>query len=90
MNDHMTLMAIHGDDCYAIGKADSIKQKVRDIEANGFKLKVEYNTKDYLRYEILFNQNEDGACLGQPHQVKKIANTDEDLVTKHQELQIKE
>jgi hypothetical protein len=80
MNDHMILMAIHVDDCYVIGKTDSIKQIVKDIEVNGLKLKVEYNTKDYLSCEILFDQNEEGAWLGQPHQVTKIANTYEDLV----------
>jgi YD repeat-containing protein len=81
MKDHMILMAIHDvDDCYVIGKADYIQQVVKDIEANGIKLKVEYNTKDYLICEILSDQKEEGEGLGQSHQVKKIASTYEDLV----------
>jgi hypothetical protein len=51
----MILMAIHVDDCFVIGKPESIKQVVKDIEAQGLKLKTEFNTKDY---KILFNKTE--------------------------------
>jgi hypothetical protein len=53
---------------------------VKDIEAQGLKLKTEFNTKDYLRCEIMFNKAENCAWIGQPHQVKRIASTYEDLV----------
>jgi Reverse transcriptase (RNA-dependent DNA polymerase) len=78
--DHMVLMAIHVDDCYIIGKKDSIEHVVKDIEKEGLKLKVEFNTKDYLSCEILFDRDEGCAWLGQPHQVKKIASTYKDLI----------
>jgi hypothetical protein len=57
----------------SLGNLESIKQGVKDIEKEGLKLKVEFNTKDYLSCEILFDKTEGGAWLGQPHQVKKIA-----------------
>jgi Reverse transcriptase (RNA-dependent DNA polymerase) len=80
VKNHMTLMAIHVDDCYVIGKVESIKQVVKDIEAHGLKLKTEFNAKDYLSCEILFDKKEKCAWLGQPHQVKKLVNTYGDLV----------
>jgi hypothetical protein len=49
----MIMMAIHVDDCYVIGKIDTINQAVKDIELKGLK----YNTKDYLSCEILFKEN---------------------------------
>jgi hypothetical protein len=52
-----------------IGKPETIKQVVRDIKKEGLKLKVEFNTKDYLSCEILFDKDEGCAWLGQPHQV---------------------
>jgi hypothetical protein len=76
----MVLMTIHVDDCYIIGKTESIKQVVKDIEKEGLKLKVEFNTKDYLSCEILFDKDEECCWLGQPHKVKKIASTYKDLI----------
>jgi hypothetical protein len=72
VKDHMVLMAINVNDCYVIGKLESIKQVAKDIEAQGLKLKTYFNTKDYLSCEILFNKRENCAWLGQPHQVKKL------------------
>ena len=46
--------------------------QVLGIEMEGLKLKVEYNTKDYLSCEILFNEKKKKAWLGQPHLMKKI------------------
>jgi hypothetical protein len=76
----MTMMAIHVDDCYVIGKIDTINQAVRDIESSGLKLKVEYNTRDYLSCEILFDKARTVAWLGQPHQTKKIKSNSEELL----------
>jgi hypothetical protein len=42
-------------------------------------LKVEYNTKDYLSCEILFDKARTVAWLGQPHQTKKIKANYEEL-----------
>jgi hypothetical protein len=60
------------DDCYIVGKLESIQQVVRDIEAAGLKIKTEYNTKDYLSCEIKMNKGKSIAWIGQPHQVKKL------------------
>jgi Reverse transcriptase (RNA-dependent DNA polymerase) len=84
--NQMILMAIHVDDCYVIGKVESIKQVVKDIEAHGLKLKTEFNTKDYLSCEILFDKKEKYSWLGQPHQVKKLVNMYGDLVKRMPEL----
>jgi Reverse transcriptase (RNA-dependent DNA polymerase) len=35
VNNYMTMMAIHVDDCYVIGKLDTINQAVKDIESKG-------------------------------------------------------
>jgi hypothetical protein len=51
----MVLMAIHVDDCYVVGKTELIKQMVNDIENESPKLKVEFDTKEYLSCEILFD-----------------------------------
>jgi hypothetical protein len=80
VNGVMIMMAIHVDDCYVIGKIDTINQAVRDIESKGLKLKVEYNTRDYLGCEILFDKARTVAWLGQPHQTKKIRSNYEELV----------
>jgi hypothetical protein len=80
LNGCMIMMAIHVDDCYVIGKIDSINQAVKDIESKGLKLKVEYNTKDYLSCEILFDKARMVAWLGQPLQRKKIKANYEELV----------
>jgi hypothetical protein len=74
------MMAIHVDDCYVIGRVETINQVVKDIESRGLKLKVEYNTKDYLSCEILFHKARTVAWLGQPHQTKKIKTNYEELV----------
>jgi hypothetical protein len=70
------MMAIHVDDCYVIGKVDTINQVVKDIKSKGLKLKVEYNTKDYL----CCDEARLVAWLGQPHQTKKIKANYEELV----------
>jgi hypothetical protein len=75
----MIMMAIHVDDCYVIGKIDTINQVVKDIELKGLKLKVEHNTKDYLSFEILFDKARTLAWLRQPQQTKKITTNYEEL-----------
>jgi Reverse transcriptase (RNA-dependent DNA polymerase) len=80
VGDHMVLVSIHVDDCYVIGKPESIEQVVKDIENEGLKLKVEFNTKDYQSCKIMFDKSENCAWLGQPHQVTKIATRYSELV----------
>jgi Reverse transcriptase (RNA-dependent DNA polymerase) len=80
VNGVLIMMAIHVDDCYVIGKIDIINQAVKDIELKRLKLNVEYNTKDSLSCEILFDKARLVAWLGQPHQTKKIKANYEELV----------
>jgi hypothetical protein len=56
VENYLVLMVIHVDDCYVIGKVDAISKIAKDIEAEGLKLKLEYNTNDYLSFEIKFNK----------------------------------
>jgi NAD(P)H-flavin reductase len=72
VEDYYVLLVLHVDDCYVLGKPDSIQQVVRDIEAAGLKIKTEYSTKDYLSCEIKMNKGKSIAWIGQPHQVKKL------------------
>jgi hypothetical protein len=74
-NSKIILIVIHVDDCYVVGEMNMMEQVIKDIEMNGLKLKVEYNTNDYLSCEILFNEEKTKAWLGQPHLMKKIENS---------------
>jgi hypothetical protein len=76
----VVMMAIHVDDCYIIGTPADIKVVIADIEKSGLKVKVEYNTKDYLSCEILFNESKTMAWVGQPHLVKRLETTFGELV----------
>jgi NAD(P)H-flavin reductase len=58
VENYFVLLVVHVDDCYVVGKLDSIQQVIRDIEAAGLKLKSEYNTKDYLSCEIKLDKIE--------------------------------
>jgi Reverse transcriptase (RNA-dependent DNA polymerase) len=80
MKDHIILMTIHVDDCYIIGKEESINEVIKDIEKEGLKLKVNNETKDYLSCEILFNNEKTKAWIGQPHLIKKIEATYKDYI----------
>jgi NAD(P)H-flavin reductase len=57
VEDYYVLLVVHVDDCYVVGKPESIQQVVRDIEAAGLKIKTKYNTKDYLSCKIKMNKN---------------------------------
>jgi hypothetical protein len=45
---------------------------VAKLEANGLKIKVEFDTEDYLGCEIRVDNEKKRAWLGQPHIVKKM------------------
>ncbi|MGL4341755.1 MAG: reverse transcriptase domain-containing protein, partial [Lactococcus lactis] len=72
IGNSIIMLAVHVDDCYVIGNRKDIEQLVIDIESKGLKIKTNFETKDYLSCEILFNKNQTSAWLGQPHQMKKI------------------
>jgi hypothetical protein len=80
VDNYFVLLVVHVDDCYVVGKLDSIQQVIRDIEAAGLKLKSEYNTKDYLNCEIKFDKSKKTSWIGQPQQVKKLEDSFGELV----------
>ena len=48
----MLIVAIYADDCYVIGTEKIISKFIVDIQAVGFKIKVEDKPTDYLSCEI--------------------------------------
>lgn len=52
-----------------MGKINSIKKVIEDIEKEGLKIKATYDTKDYLSCGIIFNRDKTRGWLGQPHLV---------------------
>ena len=78
------LLVVHVDDCYIVGNLNEVERLVKDIEANGLKVKVSYNTSDYLSCEIVHNKDQQRAWLGQPHLVKKLEKSFGHLVEKLQ------
>ena len=80
VDDSIILIAIHVDDCYVVGKINSIKKVIEDIEKEGLKIKATYDTKDYLSCEIIFNQDKTRGWIGQPHLVKKLEKTYADII----------
>jgi hypothetical protein len=61
---NLTVAVIHGDDCYLIGSDASLDDLVTKLEANGLKIKVELDTKDYLGCEILVDKEKKRKELG--------------------------
>jgi hypothetical protein len=47
-DSNLTVAVIHVDDCYLIGSNASLDDLIQNLEANGLKIKVELDTKDYL------------------------------------------
>ena len=76
----MLIVAIYVDDCYVIGTEKSISKFIVDIQAAGFKIKVEDKPTDYLSCEIKFDEKKTCAWLGQPHLIKKMERNFSELV----------
>jgi hypothetical protein len=72
-------LVVHVDDCYVVGDLKLIQATITDIEKEGLKLKVAYDTHDYLSCEIVLSDDKKSAWLGQPHMIMK-------LVTQYGEL----
>jgi hypothetical protein len=66
------IVAVYVDDCYVIGTDASLQKFIVDIQAAGFKIKIEDKPTDYLSCEIKFNSDKTCAWLGQPHLVKRL------------------
>jgi Reverse transcriptase (RNA-dependent DNA polymerase) len=77
---NLTVAVIHVDNCYLIGSDASLNDLVMKLEANGLKIKVELDAKDYLGYEILVDKGKKRAWLGQPHIVKKMMTRFADII----------
>ena len=64
-------MALHVDDCYAVGHPKALEDAIKQISKH-FKLKVEDVLTDYLSCEIRFNKLKTKAWVGQPHLIKRL------------------
>jgi Reverse transcriptase (RNA-dependent DNA polymerase) len=80
VKDSVVMLAIHVDDCYIVGQLEDIELVIEEIKKNNLKVKVEYNTKDYLSCEILINKDKKVAWIGQPHLLKRLESTFGNLV----------
>ena len=76
-------MALHVDDCYAVGHPKAIDEAIMQISAH-FKLKIEENLTDYLSCEIRFNKDKTKAWIGQPHLLKSLEKKFGTLVRRSQ------
>jgi hypothetical protein len=60
-------IAIWVDDSLLIGHDAAIEQTIKDLQANGFGLKIEGELDDYLSCEISFSQDKSKGWIHQPH-----------------------
>ena len=72
-----------------------IEDAVKDIENEGLKIKLNYETSDFLSCEIVFDKEQKKAWIGQSHLLKKMEQNFSHLVKdrqsiRHQEHRIKE
>ena len=77
-------IAIWVDDSLLIGHNAAIEQTIKDLQANGFGLKIEGELDDYLSCEISFSHDKSRAWIHQPHLIKKIEKKFGPLVEKLQ------
>ena len=77
-------VVIHVDDCYCVGSEEGLKDLKQGLE-KAFTVKVEETLNDYLSCEILINQEEGRAWIGQPHLLKRLDTNFGDLVKSKQE-----
>ena len=73
-------IAVWVDDSLLIGDSDAIEDAVKDLEAEGFKLKIEGTLEDCLSCEITFNEDETVGWIHQPHLITKLEKHFGDLV----------
>ena len=66
-----------------VGDEEALRDAVEGI-GKYFKLKIKESLSDHLSCEILFNQNQTKAWIGQPHMIKKIEDTFSEMVRKRQ------
>jgi Reverse transcriptase (RNA-dependent DNA polymerase) len=72
-NDNgVVYIAIWVDDSLLIGHNAAIEQTIKDLQENGFNLKIEGELDDYLSCEISFSRDKSKGWIHQPHLIKKI------------------
>jgi hypothetical protein len=65
-------IAIWVDDSLLVGDEKAITQTIKDLEAEGFTLKVENDLTDYLSCEIKLDRKKKRGWIHQPHLIKKL------------------
>jgi hypothetical protein len=63
-----------------IGSDASLDDLIQNLEANGLKIKVELDSKDSLGCEILVDEDQKCAWLGQPFIVKNMLSRFADII----------
>ena len=77
------LLIVYVDDCaLAYSSSAVVEFLFNQLKKKNIKYTVEYNLKDYLSCEILFNKTRTKAWLGQPHLIKKLKATFYDQVSR--------
>jgi transcription antitermination factor NusA-like protein len=76
----ITIVVIHVDNCYVIGREENMDKLVEQLTEVGLKVKVEKETKDYLGCEIIMSKENTQAWLGQPFIVKKMLTRFSDVI----------
>ena len=85
MKEKVIVMIIHVDDCYVIVDIESIEHVVKEIEKEGLKIKVNYDTSDFLSCELMFDKEKKKAWIGQPHLLKKMEQNFKHLIKDKQQ-----
>jgi hypothetical protein len=80
-------MIIHVDDCFVVGHSAAIDETIELIKNAGLELKIKKNATDYLGCEIIVDNDNNKAWMGQQNMINKIEKNFGDLVkqVKHQE-----
>ena len=68
------------DDCSFVGDKGAIEKTIAADLEETFKLKVEWNVRDYLSCDFIFKIEEQRAWIGQPHVHKKLEQCFGDMV----------
>jgi hypothetical protein len=74
------LMVIHIDDCYVVGKEESLKLLNQQLHQQGLKTKVSPDAKDYLSCEIKMSNSGHCAHISQPTLMKKMLHKYEGIL----------
>ena len=80
----LVMVVLYVDDGAAVGDKAAIDAMLEELKQHGLKTTKEETMKDYLSCEIVYNDDETKAWIGQPHMVRKIEQEFGELVERLQ------